>query len=267
GMLVLSQIGVATLAVYSRLSALIRQTETLLYKFSLPLTPTVSSLQGSGRDADIRELFITTTRTAAYLAWPMLLGLAIVGDAILQLWMGPRYDEHVVLAWMAAAAMFPLSQQPLEMILVGLNLHGRYAVFSIAGSILGFIGSVVALRWFGWELLGLAGINLIVANVDCFWIALNTCRRLSIPARAYFTAAYRGPLACAVPFVIVLGAIRLLVPDAPLVRLVLSMVFGAAVLIPLYWRRLLSSEQREIVLRRLNPRRVVVSVSTQPGPV
>ncbi|HEY7172908.1 MAG TPA: lipopolysaccharide biosynthesis protein [Vicinamibacterales bacterium] len=267
GMLVLSQIGVATLAVYSRLSALIRHTETMLYKFSLPLTPTVSSLQGSGRDAEVQTLFIGSTRTAAYIAWPMLLGLAMAGDAILELWMGPRYDQHVVLAWMAAASMFPLTQQPLEMILVGLNLHGRFAMFSIVGSILGFIGSVIALRWLGWELLGLAGIGLIVANVESLWIAVHTCRRLSIPVRAYFVGAYRGPLVCAVPFVIVLGVVRFFFPDEPLTRLLLSMALGGAVLVPLYWRRLLSPEQRELVLKRFNRRRVVVSVSTEPGRV
>jgi O-antigen/teichoic acid export membrane protein len=266
GMLVLSQIGVATLAMYSRLSALVRHTETMLYKFSFPLTPTVSSLQGSGRDAEVRELFVSGTRTAAYIAWPMLLGLAIAGDAILELWMGPRYDQHVVLAWMAAASMFPLTQQPLEMILVGLNLHGRFAMFSIVGSIVGFIGSVVALRWLGWELLGLAGIGLIVANVESLWIAVNTCRRLSIPVREYFVGAYRGPLVCVLPFVVVLALIRLVVPDAPLVRLLLSIVLGAAVLLPLYWRRLLSPEQRELILKRLN-RRVLVSVSTEPARV
>jgi O-antigen/teichoic acid export membrane protein len=266
GMLVLSQIGVATLAVYSRLSALIRHTETMLYKFSLPLTPTVSSLQGSGRGEEVRQLFVSGTRTAAYVAWPMLIGLAVAGDSVLQLWMGPRYDEHVVLAWMAAASMFPLTQQPLEMILVGLNLHGRFAMFSIVGSILGFIGSVIAMRWFGWELLGLAGIGLIVANAESLWIAVHTCRRLSIPVREYFVGAYTGPLACAVPFAIVLAAIRLAVPDAPLARILLSALFGSAVLLSLYWRRLLSPEQRAQVVKRLN-RRIAVWASTQPGSV
>ena len=61
-MLVLGQIGVGTLAVYSRLAALIRQTESIAAKFSLPLTPTASSLQRTGRDDEVRELVVSSTR-------------------------------------------------------------------------------------------------------------------------------------------------------------------------------------------------------------
>jgi hypothetical protein len=155
---------------------------------------------------------------------------------------------------MAIASMFPLSQQPLEMILVGLNLHGRYAAFTIIGSILGLIGSVVAVHWWGWQLLGLAGVGLVVANVDALWIVVNTCHRLSIPVKDYFVGAYRSPILCCLPFVAGLVLVRVAVPDNPLARLLLSVVVGGGILVPLYWTRILDADMRDRVRKAVKDR-------------
>jgi O-antigen/teichoic acid export membrane protein len=252
-LLVMGHLGVATLAVYSRLSALLRQTQTIGYKLSLPLTPMASSLQGSGRDAEIRELFIDSTRSAAYLVWPILIMLALVGDTIVLLWMGPRYDQPLVLACMALGMMLPLSQQPMEMILIGLNLHGRFAAFSIGGAIISFAASVVALGWLNWNLLGLVGIGLFVANVDASWVAVNTCRRLSIPVRTYFADAYSGPIACCLPFAASLALLQLVPFERPEYHLACACGLAVLILGPLYWRRLMNAERRESVIKFITP--------------
>jgi hypothetical protein len=161
--------------------------------------------------------------------------------------------------------MFPLSQQPLEMILVGLNLHGRYAAFTIVGSILGLVGSVVAVHWWHWQLLGLAGVGLVVANVDALWIVVNTCHRLSIPVKDYFVGAYRSPVLCCVPFAAGLMLVRVAVPDNPLARLLLSIVVGGGILVPMYWRRVLEPEMRERVLKSAKDRIAAFRVVAQSG--
>lgn len=235
-MLVLGQIGVGTLAVYSRLAALIRQTESIAAKFSLPLTPTASSLQRTGRDDEVRELVVSSTRFASYLIWPILIGLAIAGDDILHVWMGPQYRAGYVLMVMALGSLFPLSQQPIYTILVGLNLHGQLAAIRIVGSVLGFFASLIALRTFHVDLLGLAAVGVIVSNILSFWTAADTCRQLSIPLREYLRKAYAGPVACAVPFAASLIIVDLLLSDYPILMLGVSCLVGAAVLLPLYWR-------------------------------
>ena len=235
-MLVLSQIGIGTLAVFSRLTALIRHTESLAAKYSLPLTPTASSLQGAGRDDEVRDLVVGSTRLSAYLVWPILVGLAIVGDDVLLVWMGPQYDPSHVLTLMAVASLFPISQQPIFTILVGLNFHGRFAALHIVGSIVGFVGSLVALRWFHADLLGLAGVGLAVSNAASLCIAIDTCRRLSIPVRQYFFRAYAGPFACAAPFALSLLAARVLFAGRPLITIAVACTLGVVVLLPVYWR-------------------------------
>ncbi len=250
-MLVLSQIGIATLAVYSRLNALIRQTDSIVWKYSLPLTPTASSLQGSGHDQEVRELLIGSTRIAAYLIWPILIAFAIVGDDVLQLWMGPRYDPTWVLTIMAVGSMIPISQQPIFTILIGLNLHGRYAAIRMVGSVLTFLVSLAALRLLHYDLFGLAAISLGISNITSFVVAWDTCRRLHIPLRQYLTHAYGGPFACAAPFAAGLIVIGLVFDRHPAATLITSTLFGACLLVPLYWR-IVPRDMRDSVLQRIS---------------
>lgn len=263
-MLVLSQIGIGTLAIYSRLGALIRHTENILSKFSLPLTPTASSLQGTGRDEEVRTLVVGSTRFAAYLVWPILVALAIVGDDVLQVWMGPRYDPNMVLTLMAVASMFPISQQPLATILVGLNLHGRFAALNVVASVIGFAASLIALRAFHWDLLGLAGVGLAVSNVASLCIAIDTCRRLSIPVREYFVRAYAGPIACTAPFGVALLGVGIAFDGHPFLTLGMACAVTLLVLAPLYWRYVVPAQARVTVVRRVAVRLAQLRLDIQP---
>lgn len=235
-MLVLSQIGIGSLAVYSRLTALIRHTESIAAKYSQPLTPTASSLQGSGRHTEVRELVMSSTRFAAYLVWPILIGLAIAGDDVLQLWMGAQYDPSYVLMLMALGSLFPLSQQPMLTILVGLNLHGRFAYIQSVGALFGLAASLAAIRWLHWDLLGVAGASILASNFASLWIAIDTCIQLEIPLREYVYRSYAGPLACAMPFAISLFIVRTILAGYPALTLAVSLLVGTLVLSPLYWR-------------------------------
>jgi O-antigen/teichoic acid export membrane protein len=261
-MLVLSQIGIGTLAVYSRLGALIRHSENIITKYSLPLTPTASSLQGSGQDEEVRELVINSTRFAAYLIWPILLGFAIVGHDVMQLWMGPRYDPTWVLTLMAVGSMFPISQEPIFMLLIGLNMHGRFAATRMVGSVLGFAVSLAALRWLHYDLLGLAAVGLAVSNGTALFVTIDTCRRLSIPVRRYFIRAYAGPLACAAPFGAGLIVVALAFDGRPALTLALSALLGICLLVPLYWR-LVPPDTKEAILQRVTSKLAALRLAFQ----
>ncbi len=263
-LLVFGQIGVATLAVFSRMGALIRHTENLLAKFSLTLTPTASSLQNCGRDAEVQALLIDSTRYSAYITWPILIGLAIVGDDLLRIWMGPQYDPRMVLSLMALAALLPITQQPIANILVGLNLHGRFAALSVVTAVAAFVGSIAALRWFHWELLGLAAVTFAVSNLSAVWIAVDTCRRLSIPVRQYFFRSYAGPVACMLPFAAGLVLLDVFV-DAPLLTLIASAVLAVVVVGPLYWIYVVPPGMRARLVSRMNEKIGALRLAIQPG--
>ena len=164
--------------------------------------------------------------------------------------MGARYVQRDVLAVLSLGAMFPMTQQPLEMILIDLNRHGRFAAISVIGSVLGLAASLAAVYGLSWGLLGLSLVAVTAANVEAFWISANTCQLLSIPVRRYFTGAYAAPLIVMLPFALGLQLLRTTVDAPPVLHLTLAAVLGLCVLGPWYWLRVLPVDVRE----RFGPR-------------
>lgn len=248
-LLVMSQLGPAALALYARPGALVRHVETFVNKFAHVLTPAASSLQARGRDADLRQLLMESTRFATGLALPLFLVLAILGAPILDLWMGPRYEQGLVLAILAVGYLLPVSQQPAVTILTGLNLHGRVGVINLGVALVGVALGIIAMGVLQWKLVG-AALALVLPLMigDGILIPLYACRRLGVSFTEYLRRAFLGPIVCAIPFALCLVAIRVLFGGRPLVALGSAFAAGVVVLGPLYWRYLVPQAIREEVL-------------------
>ena len=245
-LLVASQLGPAALALFARPNSLLRHAETFLNKFAHVLTPTASSLQARGKSDDLRRLLVESTRFAACLALPLLLGLAIMGDPILRLWMGPRYAQGTVMAILAAGFLPVLTQRPVVTILTGLNAHGRLGLVGLVSSFLGLGLSYLLVGRMGLGLPGAAsGVAVSLALGSGLYVLLDACRRLQLPVAAYVRRAYLSPLLCAVPFAACLVAGRLLFPERPFLALITGSASGAAILAPLYWLYVLPRSARD----------------------
>jgi O-antigen/teichoic acid export membrane protein len=250
-------LGPAMLALYARPSALLRVGENVVSKLAVVLAPTASSLQGTGQHTEIRKLLLTGTRAAAALAVPMTLGLVILGGPLLQVWMGPRYDQGVVLAILALASAPALTLRPAVSILTGLNLHGFIAFASLGAAIIGVALSVLNVAVLG---LGLPGAAMAFAvptlTVRGIVVPIYVSRRLGITLRVLAREGYARPIACCIPFAIVLLACRVLLANRPLAALLAGGLLGGLVLAPLYWKFLLPSQVRRLLLS-VTPRGVL----------
>jgi O-antigen/teichoic acid export membrane protein len=248
--LVAGYLGPAALAIYARSAALVRHSETFVNKFAHVLTPTASALQGRGQHAELRELLIRSTRYGAYLALPMLLGLAILGDPILGLWMGPQYEPGLVLAILAAGYFLPLAQQPVVTILIGMNLHGPVGYITLVMATFGAGLGMITVGLLGWNLIGAAlAVGLPLAIGSGALVPIYACRKLSIPLNEYFRRAFVGPIACSIPFALCLVAIRILFGNRPLLAVALGSLAAALVLGPLYWHYVIPGEVRQRIIR------------------
>jgi O-antigen/teichoic acid export membrane protein len=259
-LLVASQLGLATLAVFARPYALLRHAETFLAKFANVLIPTASSLQARGRAEDLSRLMTESTRYAAGLALPITLTLAVMGGPILQVWMGPRYEPGLVPLILAAGFLPMLAQQPAVTILTGLNAHGPLGLASLVSSILGLALSFLLVRVLG---LGLPGAALAIAAPYCLgsglYVMKAASRHLDVGVEEYLRHAYLSPLACAMPYAACLVVARLALPGRPLAAMAAGISAGALVLAPLSWSYVLSKGARgkvkEVAGRlRLRPR-------------
>lgn len=252
--IVASHMGPAALALYARPNALLRVSENLVGKLAFVLGPTASSLQGAGRQAEIRELVFKGTRAATALVVPMTLGLVILGGPLLLVWMGPRYDQGLILTILALASAPTLAHRPAMSIMMGLNLHGYIAFASLAAAIVGVTLSIVNVKVLGLGLLGAALAIAIPQLVMTGFVApVYVCRRLDIPLRDFVREGYARPLVCGIPFALVLLASRIGFAGRPALALLVGSMLGSLVLVPLYWKFVLPYQVRRMVLSAAPP--------------
>ncbi|MBN2560128.1 MAG: oligosaccharide flippase family protein [Phycisphaerae bacterium] len=251
--LILAYLGPATLALYSRPRALVRHVRTLVGKLAFVLTPVASSLQATQDKERVRDLLINSTRYAAYIALPLILLLTILGDSILLVWMGPQYAAGLVLAILAVGFLATVTHQTVLSILTGLNAHGKPGIAKLGAAICSVVLVVLTLGPLHWGLAGAAiAVTLPLAIVDGIYVPLCACRRLGLSLRAYLLRAYRGPVACALPFSACLLLARALFADRPSVGLACGLATGGLILLLAYWKYALPARARSGIATLVN---------------
>jgi len=248
--LIMCYMGPAALAMFSRPSALVRQMRTFVLKFSLVVSPTASSFQALNQGKELRDLLVTTTRYAAFIAIPIATLLAVFADPILRLWMGPRYEQGTVLLVLALGNLPAVILLPVLSILQGMNLHGRPGLAYLAASIVAIALGVLAVGLLGWGLLGAAlavTVPILVASV--VYVPAYACRHLGLRLGRYLRESLLAPVLCALPFTAALLACRLTLADSPLVSLACGLLAGGAMLAPLYWRYAMPLSIKERLIR------------------
>lgn len=235
-LLVIAFLGPAALAVYARPLALIRHVQTLVNKFAFVLTPVAGALGASGDRGEIRALLVRSTRYGMYMTIPLLLPLLIFGDTIMRSWMGPNYEETLVLTILTLSHLLPVAQQSIVRILVGLNLHGRIALANLLSAACAVVLGFLSLEVFHLGLVGAASsiaIPLVVASG--IYVPLYACRRAGLGLSHFLVTAYRGPLLAAILYLFCLAVTRILVGGSSVLALVGGMAVGTLALVPIYW--------------------------------
>ena len=246
-LLVGGSLGLAALAVFSRPLALTRIVENFGTRLANVLTPTASSLQRAGRHHELRRLVLDSTRLNVAVVLPMTLTLALLGDPIMTLWMGPRYTPGAFLVVLVVGGTGPLALRPVMTILQGLDRHGRPALVTLAAAITSALLGLVNVSLLHWGLLGAAlSIALPMLGLTCF-LAWYACRVFRISPGEYIRESLRAPVLCVVPFGLVLATSRFVFHDRPVLAIGVGLLVGAAVLMPLSWRVVMPHELRRQV--------------------
>jgi O-antigen/teichoic acid export membrane protein len=243
-LLVLGYAGVAALAIYSRPLALMRHMSTFGGKFAMVLTPTAGSLDDGRSGKAIGQLVLTSTRYSAYLLWPPLTVLGIMGDALLRLWMGAGYDQSSTIAILAFGHLYPLAMQPVMAVLIGLNRHGPLVWVSVVAGVVGVLISAVTVGVLGWGVDGAAAAVVAAITVGAVACTGYACRVLELPVGTFLRKGVGGPAVVLATLGAALVMVRLITPDQPGPRLLGALVASTIVLVPVYWARVLPSSVR-----------------------
>lgn len=259
---IVGALGPAALAVFSRPIGLVRHAETFLNKFSHIFTPMAGSLQGKNDVAGLRELLLNGAHYGVAFSLPLVLLLAVLGEALLTVWMGPAYAKGELIALMAVGMFLPMAQGPVVRVLMGLNVHGRIGLVGLVVSTAALIIGFGVIETIGWSLIN-ATIIAVIPLLLVYGILLPAyaCHHLKVPLWEYVRRAFLVPVLCGVPFILTLYANRFVFADSPLVLLLSGTLSGALVLGFLYWRYIVPLEYREKILRRLRSGRTTKTAS------
>ncbi|MBU0719520.1 MAG: lipopolysaccharide biosynthesis protein [Planctomycetes bacterium] len=246
--LIFVQLGPAALAVFARPRALVRHVRTFVRKFTYVLVPTASSLHVIGHKEELRRLLVQGTRYAAYIALPLLVGLAVLGDGILHVWMGPDYADGLLMAILALGFLVPVAQEPAISIMVGLNAHGWPSLVNLVAAVIAIGLTALALGPLEWGLVGAAAaVTIPLTLANGIYLPICAARRLGMRVRDYVSEAVSGPIFCAGVFALCLVGCRISCAARPLAMIVSGSIVGGITLVVLYWKCALRHRHRRVI--------------------
>jgi O-antigen/teichoic acid export membrane protein len=253
-LLLLTFLGPATLALFSRPVALIRTVKTLMLKYANVFVPAASSLQGMGDRAALCKLALDAARYGAFFALPPMLFLIIHGGSVLHLWMGGAYANGSLIALLVIAHFFGIAHAPLFSILAGLNQHGRAGLAIFCSAVASALATFIWLAFFDGGLLG------VVVCLGVPWIAGNglllpwfAARHLGMSLENLLLSTWRQPLLYCLPYAAGLSAVRYCYHGTALHTLLWSGCAGGLVLLVCYWFLVFPESWRNKVLKRFLP--------------
>jgi O-antigen/teichoic acid export membrane protein len=246
--------GPSALAIYARPLALTRHVHKIVSKFTNILTSTTASLQGLGKEEELKSFFLASTRTTMALAWPLLAIVGVYGDLIVDVWMGPEYVDPLLAPIFAAGMLLPFANSAAMRVLVGLNAHGRVAVHALIISMIVTLAGSAAAFVIGWTPAAAA---LIVASSLTLGpgivVPLRACARLSLPVRHLLWHGYLAPAVCNIVFIAVIALPRIYRNSPELLEIGLAVGFGSIGLAIAYWQILLEPITKRRIMNRLRP--------------
>ncbi len=248
-LLILHFLGPASLAVYSRPMALVKQTGALVKKFAFLFSPIAGAMNGAPNQDSLRDLLPKAAKYTLYISLPMVLTLAILGNSILTLWMGERYESHVLISILALGHLAGHSQLSTYQMLTGIGRHGWPGIIGLVAGVLAIALAIVGL---GPLKLGLLGAALaVVLPVTITWgiiIPSHACRIVRLSYWQFLSKSVPGPVLACIPFTICLIISRILFAHKPLLALLAGLSVGSIVLGIVYFRVVLPSTMRARVL-------------------
>ena len=245
---VVASLGPAALAVFTRPVSLLKYVRTFISRFTFVLTPIAGSLQADGKSEELRRFIVSTTRYGTAISLPIVIYLAMFGDFLIELWMGPEYVNWELIIILSLGSIATISQQTVVRIVIGMNMHGKLGKVSLY---LLLVIALIGATYFYFTGLSLIGAAWFIVIADVIsrglvvpWYA---CKYLGINIKSYTIEAFLMPLMAALVFTSILVVARTVFADDLLVAFLSGGLVGGIVILAIYWRFLLNEEYRNKV--------------------
>ncbi|MCP4322562.1 MAG: oligosaccharide flippase family protein [Psychromonas sp.] len=253
--LIVSALGPAMLAVFSRSFALTKHISTFLSKFTMIITPSVSSMLNGNNSDELRSFFILTTKLNFAFALPLVIFLVIFGDVVLTFWMGSNYANASLITILAIGALLPIAQDPSLRILMGLNQHGKISFYLF---LLVFVLYGLFYIYFQNTPLTLVSAALaltIPMNIAYgLLLPISACQKIALSKLVYIKQAILPSFLAILPFICLVIFARYLFNVEQYILSLLLLMFSGIVLLFVYANFILTKVQRNKFINKIHKR-------------
>ena len=240
----------AAVTYYAVAASLLQYLSQLIGVMTQVLHPYASEQDAKGNAAGLRRTVIVATKACLMVAVPATVTFVLVGADFIEHWLGPSYAVAAgpLILVLAIGRLSWLSQSGAGNVLMGAGHHKLLTGVTLSTGAAGLILGALLIRSFG--LFGLAlGMTLpLVLGLGVILPAL-TLKAFSIKASDYLREAYGQPLLAALPYAVVLAALKSVVQPDSLLELALVVAGALPVLAVGVYAFCLTSAQRQAVGR------------------
>lgn len=252
---------ISSLTFYAIGGSLVEHLRSFIATMGALLNPLSSSLDARNERDTLASVFMSGARYTMLIGLPVCLGLMILGEAFIGVWMGPNYAPTAasVLAVLAAGYMLGLPYYTISGLLYGLARHRIVAWSRLGEGLVNVVASIILVQQMGLigVALGTAVPHAIVVVGILPWLLPAL---IPISLREYYVWTYVRPLGASLPFCLACWTVNSVVQPSSLSTF---FVWGSATLIAYIvpcWFLCLRAHERAHIWHRLG-------LATRVGPV
>jgi O-antigen/teichoic acid export membrane protein len=187
------------------------------------LTPTAGSLQSQKKMAELHMFALQSARAGWLIALPPLVLMFVLGDLVVDIWMGEDYASWTVCAVLSAGYLLIISQGPLLRVMVGLDAHGRIAKIGALVTGVLLAAGIAIVTTVGWSLTHAAALIALPVGVGLgMTILVEGFRHLNIGLDEYFRHTLGPALRLLLAIAAVLTGWRFLSPYPSLITVLVG---------------------------------------------
>jgi O-antigen/teichoic acid export membrane protein len=246
-----SILGPAALAVFARPKALIIHVSTFMNKFSFVLTPMVGSIQATEDVSKIREFLIESVKYSIAFTLPIIIFLALLGDHVLNIWMGPEYAHRNLILILSLGYFLPISQGPCLRVLMGINKHGKLAIVNLLLTLVLLPLGIFIVYQIGWSLVNVALLTSFILTLTLGVITpIFACKAIGIRLSEYIVKSFTKPVLIGLVLLIWLFLCRDLTGYSSYGIIGIAFFGQFLLMLVLYWFFMIPANVKTSLLRR-----------------
>jgi O-antigen/teichoic acid export membrane protein len=236
-----TMISAAAVAYFSIGARIVSYAQQVVMALAQNFLPIASQSEATGNMDRLRKVFVAGNRFCAFTALPITAILLILGQSLIEVWMGKKYAaiSYPVMVILVISANLMWCQAASGRVLFGISKHRTWAYVTLTEGIVNLLLSIVLVHYFQraghgpyYGIYGDAlGTAIPLACTMTLFMPRHLCKQLGIRMWTYLREAYALPLLITAPLV---GALLLMrrwfhphnYPQLALQLLIAGVVYG-----------------------------------------